>query len=340
MVNGKKIILTAALMAAVCFSLAPVLSLGKTLEIDAKRAAQIQSGLNTMKMAANFMLTNSQIKQVLNTGIGIAKAGTNITYGLVVLSAMSEFDLIDMISSQGYKTQAREYFNSILDERLDLKNYFTGIGFDLPSVVMGVVNGPMTALTLHSFAVTDKTIAIFSTLNVIRQEKLYDGIWRYFDSRRGGESHLVAFEDAKTEMGLMVNINLKWSLAAKNNKTQNDNQLALHFADLWSKWGKYTNSAGITSEARNKFDSEIGEIIVQAAQKQNFALAKPSLWQKVKSFFSGVFGGIADTFADIRKGLEDMLAKLKSKQISQVLTAQMPLYEEESGQSSPSPTAN
>ncbi|MDP2930237.1 MAG: lamin tail domain-containing protein, partial [bacterium] len=72
----------------------------------------------------------------------------------------------------------------------------------------------------------------------------------------------------------------------------------------------------------------------------NFALAKPSLWQKVKSFFSGVFGGIADTFADIRKGLEDMLAKLKSKQISQVLTAQMPLYEEESGQSSPSPTAN
>ncbi len=328
MVNGNKIVLTAASMAVVILLLLPVLGLGKTLEIDAKKAAQIKSGLNMIKTVANFMLTDNQIKQALNTGLGLVKTGTDITYGLVVLSAMNEFDLIDMVSSQRYKTLARDYFNSILDERINLKGYFTGIGFDLPSVVRGAVSGPMAALTLNSFAITDKTVAVFSALGVLRQEKLYDGIWRYFDSRRGGENHLVAWEDAKAEMGGIGLTGTGKFLNDPSINSGNESKLALHFADLWSKWGKYTDYAGITQEARDSFNSDMGQLIVQATQSRNFAVAKPTFWQNVKSFFSGIFGGIADAFADIREGLKDMISSLKPKEISRTLTAQLPLGEE------------
>jgi len=294
MVNGKLILaitvmVTASfLLGSICFS--------KAIEIDNKKVERIKTALSVVKDIVNFAITDDKIRSIFNTSINMAQSGTDISYGFLVLSAMNEFDLIDLVISQRYKADARDYFNSVLDERISLIKQAKGSGFDLAKLAISKsIIGPTAALVLETFSVTDKTIAIFSALNVLRQEKLYDGIWRYFDSRRGGESHNVAWEDAKAEMGGIGLIGTGKFLKGPTVNDENSSKLALQLAVLWDTWGPYTDSFGITKEARKKFGQEMFALVQEGSEK--YALAnessKISLIDKAKSFFDKITREIA-----------------------------------------------
>ena len=62
----------------------------------------------------------SEIKNILNTTTSSASTGANITYGLLLLSATSEIELMDMIMSQRYKGISTKYFNDMLDQHTSL----------------------------------------------------------------------------------------------------------------------------------------------------------------------------------------------------------------------------
>src|SRR3989344_9027963 len=91
----------------------------KQLEIKAEDVERIKTALGmaqTVATVADIIINNKDLATVLNTIISGSKTGVDITYGLVVLGALNEMDLVDLVVSGRYRDEARDYFNSVLDQ--------------------------------------------------------------------------------------------------------------------------------------------------------------------------------------------------------------------------------
>ena len=76
----------------------------KETALNEKEVERIKTGLDLMKALAAFTLSENKLKTILNTTISVGEVSTDITYGLLALSALNEMDLIDLVTSQRYKT--------------------------------------------------------------------------------------------------------------------------------------------------------------------------------------------------------------------------------------------
>ena len=274
----KRLYLKKIFWLAITVSVVANLSLGsyvfaKQLGIKAEDVERIKMVLDiskTMTTVTDLILKDKDFLTILNTVIGGGKIATDITYGLVVFSALGEMDLIDLVISQQYKTDARNYFNQVLDERTNLRSYWKGVGTDIPKVLSGYITGSMAALTLNSFEITNKTIAIFTEFNVLEKMKLYDGLWYYFDTRKqGNEPHKIAWEEAK----IVMNWALEGTSRFKGAGSSRVNQLEQQFLTLYETWAPYVTPFGISEEYKKQVKEELSGTLI-AAVKENAALAK------------------------------------------------------------------
>lgn len=280
---------------AVCFvfvfSITNNVVFAKKFELGNEEIGRIDAALGLLKTFGNTVLPESSLKTVLNTVLSTGETSVDVTYGLLVLSAVDELEFIDMVTSQGYKEQSAEYFNSILDRRLSLIGYYKGLGSDIPRVMSGRITSPVGALTLNTFQITGDTMEIMVALQNLRKVLLYDGLWRYFDSRRYNESHEVAWEDAKFEMGMNIESPYSVRRLDKNNLS-----IEIQFSTLWDKWGPYTTTAGVKPEAKEQFTQEMRGLVMEAVTTQALAEknAKPSLVGKIRSGLANMFAALGD----------------------------------------------
>lgn len=242
----------------------------KIFEVSDKDIEKVKIALDLTKMVANVAVSDDKLKTILNLTIKGGQVSTDVTYGLLVLSALNEAELVDLVVSQRYKDEAREYFNQTLEERTNLISYWKNIGYDLPKIISGNITGPMSALTLNAFAITNKTILIFSEFNVLRKEKLYDGLWYYFDLRKqGNEPHNIAWKEAKEVIGWAAKSTSFLGTAKINDN--NESQLESQFSALWDKWGQYITPFGLSKEVKEQAKSELSDTIALALKTHNFA---------------------------------------------------------------------
>ena len=250
----------------------------KTFEVSDKDIEKVKIALDLTKVLANVAISDDKLKTILNLTIKGGQVSTDVTYGLLVLSALNEAELVDLVVSQRYKDEAREYFNQTLDERTNLISYWKNIGFDLPKILSGQITGPMAAMSLNTFAITNKTILIFSEFNVLRKEKLYDGLWYYFDLRKqGNEPHTIAWKEAKEVIGWAAKSTSFLGTPKINNESEF--QLESQFSALWDKWGPHITPFGLSKEIKDQAKSELGDTIALALETHNFAEkeSKPSM---------------------------------------------------------------
>lgn len=245
----------------------------KKIELNEKEVERIKTGLDIMKALAAFTLSENKLKTILNTTISIGEVSTDITYGLLALSALNEMDLVDLVTSQKYKTEATSYFNNILNERLSLINYYSGISYDIPRVLSGAIKGSLAALTLNTFSITNKVIEIFIAFENIRTIKLYDGLWYYFDLRRSNEPHEIAWEEAKIVMGWAA-ISNPFRFREQQRKEELNN-LKFQFSTLWDKWGVHTTSKGIKEEIKEQTKTELRNSLIFAIKKYELIEKEP-----------------------------------------------------------------
>ncbi|MHA1667565.1 MAG: lamin tail domain-containing protein, partial [Candidatus Heimdallarchaeaceae archaeon] len=252
-----------------------------------------------MRTLTNVSSAGIKLKSILNTVINIEEASTEITYGLLALSALNEMDLIDLVVSQKYKTEARSYFNKILDERLTLKKYYLGISSDLPRILTGTITNNMSALTLSTFSVTSDIINVFLSFENIKTVKLYDGMWFYFDLRRNNETHEMAWSDAKLVMGWADSNN---SLRFRGKQREEEtSQIESQLVILWDKWGDYTTAEGVTQEAREQLQEEFRDSLVFAIKTYELVQkeVEPSIFDKAKLSLASLIQRIKNTGASI-----------------------------------------
>src|SRR3989338_5199335 len=171
-------------MLVIAFSFSANFASAAVMKISDKDIEKVKTVLDIMNTASSIgsiLIDGGNLMAVLKTAVKGGGMATDVTYGLLVLSAINEMEFMDLVLSQDYKDIAREYFNGIIDERTKLTSYWKGVGFDIPRVISGNITGPIGALTLNTFAMTDKVIQIFSEFNALEKMKKYDGLWYYFD---------------------------------------------------------------------------------------------------------------------------------------------------------------
>ncbi len=321
--NGSYLIKLSCLAIMLCvianFVLGNIVFAKKLGEINDKDVEKIKTGLDLVKAVVNFTVMNDKLKTILNTAISIGDTSTDITYGLLVLAALNEMEFIDLVVSQRYKTVARNYFNSVLDERLNLMNYYTGIGYDLPRIVSGNITGPVSALTLNAFSMTSEVIEIFIAIENLKTVKFYNGLWYYFDLRKSNELHKVAWEEAKIEMGFAIKSNL-FSRKLDEGK---ELQLELQFATLYEKWGPHvTINKGVSEQYKKQVQKELQNTVVTVYESYRFVEKEDqsSFTEKARMSLNNLLGKInkigvfvTNTGKNIQKRAQEQLSEINSQ---------------------------
>lgn len=315
----KTLFLAITLCVIANFVLGNIVFAKNIAEINNKDIEKIKTGLDLVKAVVNFTIRDDKLKAILNTAINVGDTSTDITYGLLVLTALNEMELIDLVVSQRYKTEARDYFNSVLDERLNLLNYYTGIGYDLPRIISGNITGPVSAFTLNAFSMTNEVIDIFIALENIKTVKSYDGLWLYFDLRKSNEPHEMAWSDAKEIMGFITSTSFLGSKVRGNN----DLQLESQFAVLFDKWGPHvTINKGVNEQYKKQVQKELQNTVVTAYESYEFVEkeAQPSFTERAGASLNNLLEKIskipvfvANTGKNIQKEAQKQLNEISSQ---------------------------
>src|SRR3989344_2164801 len=272
---------------AIAFFVIANLSLGshifaKQLEIKAADVERIKTALGmaqTVATAADIIINNKDLATVLNTVLKGGTAGVDVTYGLVVLGALNEMDLVDLVVSGRYRDEAREYFNSVLDQTTDLTSYWKGTGQNIFSLMRrGGAVTPTTGLAMESVAILEKTMSIIVSVKVWLTVETYNGMWRYFQDRMSGDNHEDAWYFAKAEMGYVPdqtdsNKLEGWWRDTASYREQQIMQLEQQFLTLYEKWKPYVTPFGISEKYKKQVKEELSGVLIAAA-KENAALAK------------------------------------------------------------------
>ena len=248
---------------------------------------KIKTSLDIEKSLIMSVVPDSKLKKILSSIITAKKTTSNITYGLLAISALNEMELMDMVMSQRYKMEARQYFNQVLDERLNIIDHCVNLSYDIQTILSSTkIIEPTTAMLLNTFQITDKIINIFIAFENVKTMKVYDGLWVYFDARNGGESHGSAWEDAKIIMNWAAK-KPSWGSPsrAKNNKNNND-ELESQFSTLFNEWGPYVSINGINEDYKEKIRLGLRNDLVFALDRYNLVEKEkelePSLVDKTK----------------------------------------------------------
>ncbi len=275
------------------------------IKITNEDVERVKNGLDLIKSFVNFTVLEEKINKILNMAIETGEISTDVTYGLLILSSLNEIDLIDSVVSQRYKIEARNYFNGILDERLNLFNYYKGIANDIPKILTQSITGPISALSLKTFSMTSDIIDIFIAFENIKTIKMYDGLWVYFDFRKHNETHHDAWEDAKLVMG-WANPNTYWRFREKQREEDID-PIESQFSTLFDKWGPHVTSEGVKEEIKQKAKAELRDSLSFAIKKYELVEeeTKPSFWDEAKASLENLWGGIKNTEKKLTAAVSD-----------------------------------
>jgi len=304
--------------AAIALMVIAILFLGNTsiaeAKIDDAQLKQIKTILEITNFPFSSDYSEEQLKEILNKALKPDKP--DITYGILILSSWSEIEFMDMVLSQGYKKPAKDYFNKILDTKLNLANNLKGVGQDIYKVVTrgGITVNPVFALTLNTFSMTNKIVEIFITFEGLSRIKKYNGLWSYFDQRRYNTSHEQAWSDAKDIMG--------WAAYSyggfykEGKREENLRKLETQFANLWDKWGPYATPFGLSEEAKTQVKNELNNTFASAAEsyepKPGLAKTIKEVWGNLISQLQSIENNIKELSQEIKINAQNALNKIQS----------------------------
>jgi len=286
----------------------PNFSFADSFKVTAKDTERIKSSLTvtqTTLQAIDLFGSNKDLMTILNTIVGAGKTGTDITYGLVVLGTLNEMDLVDLVVSGRYRDDAREYFNSVLDQTTDMIPHWKNTVQDIVSLLKkGKAVTPTTGLAMESVVILEKTMNIMIATRNWLTVKTYNGMWRYFQERMGKESHREAWAYAIVEMGhahdVMVTNN---ELFVVGNKylQEEDIQLEQQFLTLYETWEPYVTPFGISEEYKKQVKEDLSNTLVAALKSNTVAdeKFKPSLVDKLYNQLEKLKKTTADLLAEI-----------------------------------------
>jgi len=135
--------------------------------------------------------TNYDLKEVLNKEMEPEKA-PGLTYGVYILNAMEQTDMMQRVLSQRYKLAASAFFEAFLD----LNTGWSSLAGDLAKKFLtGLMREPYgTAASSLLLSIDVAKGAVEA--KALGQTLLYNTLWSYFENRKDGMTHEEAWRYA------------------------------------------------------------------------------------------------------------------------------------------------
>jgi len=303
-ISGKRKPIAIALIGIAILCLANT-SIAK-IELNKFELEFIKSKLNIPTFPELSQFRDEELIELLSGEID-PKNLPGLTYGVYSLLVFQEIDFIDWIISQDYKQDFYKYFDSIAEERTRLDSFLENLGKDISIILEKTPSGPISALSLNTFSITNKVLDIGKAVLKIAEQRICDGLWGYFNYRKHGESHINAWQCAKEEY-------IKWipkpedveqNLFGAGTIDSGINQLEPWFAQLWDKWGGYITPAGISEEAKQKAREEIKTALLLELETNKFVKEepKPSLLEKTKLTWDNLVKEVENITQNIKNAI-------------------------------------
>jgi hypothetical protein len=286
---SKKIMAILLLMAFFVFPF----SIEAKIKIENEQLDKIEKILGITNFPFLDGYSKEDLKAVLNELIKPNEP--EITYGIILLSAFDEMEFMDSVLSQSFLKTNKEYFNGILDERIDLFNYWKKTGQNMYKVwKKGASATPATLLAMESTEIINKTMNIFEAFKVLESLKQYRGLWRYFDERIMGESHEWAWKLANAEMGWAAK-----PLPGLKSTNKIEVRIEQQFKDLYEKWGPYATQTGISESYKKQLKEEMTDTLTLALKEYRANQENNPSW-------------IVETIEDVKNMVNTMKEEVKS----------------------------
>jgi PKD repeat protein len=144
---------------------------------------------------------DSDLKRALSLEID-HEHSPGLTYGIKILDALKEMDKVEQVWTQGYKLKASAYFTDLLDANSKWTSQFDTESLlnNIQEILLGIIeeiqpkSGVLGAGTAIIGLVNDCTEAGVPIYNLVKL-LYYNTLYRYFDLRHSGESHLSAWQE-------------------------------------------------------------------------------------------------------------------------------------------------
>ncbi|MBI2625228.1 MAG: lamin tail domain-containing protein [Candidatus Nealsonbacteria bacterium] len=301
-------------------------------QISDETLDKIEEFLKLSNLPEFLKFSKEDIKKILKKEVDSAIL-PDFTYEMYISGIINEVDFLDYVLSQRYKEENREYFNRILNNKLNLVSYWKKTGKDISSLLkQGSSASPISVLALQSVEMTNNVVEILGVVKTLEDSKRYDGLWYYFDQRKNGhEPHDVVWGEAKYVMGF-ASKSTSFRRPTIIAKDMSSEQLELQFATLYDEWGKYATPYGLSDDIKEQVREEVETTLVMAAEEYRLVQEKkkekeallPRRKQLPRQGVENILEGIAKQIEDIKvllqkgRGVAAALASSIQESVSQI----------------------
>ncbi|MBU1613671.1 tandem-95 repeat protein, partial [Patescibacteria group bacterium] len=205
--------------------------------------------------------TNYDLKEALNWEIDSEKV-PGLTYGIYILNAIKETDMMKDILTQEYKRRYSEYFSNWLE----LNTGWSGVAKFVPNFVFKQtllnVTGKITPVGGNMLSLALTSAELGELLVPLKKLYLYNTLWSYLDNRRNSESHENAWENANSDPVAGNYIEALYKIKLLN--VEKYRKIKELFNDLWNTYEQfltneypYLKEEAIQEELRSVFLSAL-----------------------------------------------------------------------------------
>jgi len=202
--------------------------------------------------------TDNDLKIVLDKKIDAENLP--ITYGVYILTAFEELEMVKYVWTQEYKNTASKFFNTILDINADAdwSSVATTVTKEL---FTNLLHEPYSSGASSIFMVYDITL-IGISIGALEKLFFYNSLWYYLQQRNLGDNHDGAWGSTPRRM----------SATNEELKIIED-----YFKNLWDLYGNALSNDTL-NEFREGFKIKVSELLCSLLEKNKLELSK---WQEV-----------------------------------------------------------
>ncbi|MCK4735752.1 MAG: PKD domain-containing protein, partial [Methanophagales archaeon] len=222
-----------------------------------------------------YWYTDYDLKNALDKEIGEEAPG--LTYGIYILNAINEREMVEYVWTQEYKQRASTFFNAMLD----MSTGWSSVATDATeNLLTGLLHEPYSSgasTLLLSYDIAQVGIYV----GILKKLYFYNALWYYLQERASGSTHGDAWKSVQ-RFGCEPNcapqdcrIPAKGLFESEAEYEKKLNALEVYYKNLWDVYGEALKHDQL-DEFRYELKNKIREILYSVLQRH-----KPELldWQ-------------------------------------------------------------
>jgi len=141
-------------------------------------------------------VTDSDLKLALDKAIGEEASG--LTYGIYILNAIKELNMIESVWTQDYRNSAASFFSEMLDKNVSWTSILSDLRDNLIEELIEDNLGPLPAVAYSTLRFSFQLKQLGISVSALEELFFYNALWYYLSERVGGMGHDEAWQEVSS----------------------------------------------------------------------------------------------------------------------------------------------